>query len=498
MKYLFISFLALLFMVSCGHHHHTHDAHEDTSSSIYLEALTPDYEFFADATPLSKGNLSEFTVHITKLTDYKPLASALLNIWWVSNGENQRLFEGLQLSNGIATFEFSPEKIGSGILKIEVISELIVGTTEHELEVFETPEQAIIAAKSAEPDQTNAIGFTKQQAWKIDFRVGRPSSDHFGLVVRSAATIEASPQDRKMLSASISGMVSFSDRYPAIGVTYEKGQPIMTISSDQLVSNNLRLQFEEARLGLEKADADYQRASKLAADQIVSEKELQQLRLMYEQTKKHFENLQKNAANGRQVLLSPGKGHIQQLLVQNGQYVEAGSPLAIVSGGNRLLLTMGLAPKYLPLLNEQISGVVISNDNRYSYQLSDLEAKVSAIGQSLAAGSALLPLSIEAKSAPGLIPGSLAHVLLRFPSNDSVLLIPNEAIIEEHGLYFIFVQLHPELFEKREIKKGETDGLHTVVLAGIEANERIVTKGAITIKLAQSTGELDPHAGHNH
>ena len=69
---------------------------------------------------------------------------------------------------------------------------------------------------------------------------------------------------------------------------------------------------------------------------------------------------------------------------------------------------------------------------------------------------------------------------------------------EEMGTYFVFVQLTPELFDKRYVKIGATDALHTTILEGIMPNDRIVTKGAVQLKLQQSSGTVDPHAGHNH
>ena len=83
-------------------------------------------------------------------------------------------------------------------------------------------------------------------------------------------------------------------------------------------------------------------------------------------------------------------------------------------------------------------------------------------------------------------------------TNSEALTLPNSAIIEEQGNYFLFVQVTPELFEKREIKTGATDGIKTEIVQGITADERVVTKGAILIRLAQATGALDAHSGHVH
>ncbi|NLA48931.1 MAG: efflux RND transporter periplasmic adaptor subunit, partial [Bacteroidales bacterium] len=75
---------------------------------------------------------------------------------------------------------------------------------------------------------------------------------------------------------------------------------------------------------------------------------------------------------------------------------------------------------------------------------------------------------------------------------------PNTALLEEQGIYFVWVQITPGLFEKREIITGKTDGFRTEVTEGLFADERIVTDGAIYIRLAQATGTLDAHSGHVH
>jgi hypothetical protein len=83
-------------------------------------------------------------------------------------------------------------------------------------------------------------------------------------------------------------------------------------------------------------------------------------------------------------------------------------------------------------------------------------------------------------------------------TNSKAITIPNGALLEEQGISYVFVQVTPEMFEKREVKIGGTDGLHTEVISGLNADERIVTQGAMQVKLAKSTGALDPHAGHVH
>lgn len=87
---------------------------------------------------------------------------------------------------------------------------------------------------------------------------------------------------------------------------------------------------------------------------------------------------------------------------------------------------------------------------------------------------------------------------LKTTANTQALTIPNEALMEEQGNYFVYVQINPELFEKREVFPGATDGLRTELIKGISMNDRIVTRGATLVKLSQASGALDAHSGHVH
>ena len=62
----------------------------------------------------------------------------------------------------------------------------------------------------------------------------------------------------------------------------------------------------------------------------------------------------------------------------------------------------------------------------------------------------------------------------------------------------MYVQLTPEYFEKRLVKTGVSDGKRIEILEGLSGNERVVSTGAILVKLAQASGALDAHSGHVH
>jgi multidrug efflux pump subunit AcrA (membrane-fusion protein) len=54
-----------------------------------------------------------------------------------------------------------------------------------------------------------------------------------------------------------------------------------------------------------------------------------------------------------------------------------------------------------------------------------------------------------------------------------------------------------ETFEKRELTPGIRDGHWVQVLDGLSEGERVVTKGAMAIRLASVSGVIPAH-GHAH
>ena len=55
-----------------------------------------------------------------------------------------------------------------------------------------------------------------------------------------------------------------------------------------------------------------------------------------------------------------------------------------------------------------------------------------------------------------------------------------------------------EHYEKREVKTGGQDGVRVEILKGIQANEKVVTQGAIHVKLASQSGTIPEGHNHNH
>lgn len=343
----------------------------------------------------------------------------------------------------------------------------------------------------------NAIAFHIEQQEKIDFAVEEPQVIPFGQVIYTVGQIESAQTDEAILSAKTSGVVVFN-QVLAEGQSVRAGQVLLTISSAGTAENDFQVRFAEAQARYQQSESGYKRAQSLANDKIVSDKELAELKSRYETDKAVYDNLKRNFSSNGQSVSGRISGFVKQLFVANGQFVEAGQPLVSLVKNQSLVLRAEVPVKYASYLPQIVSANIQTPDKQQFYSLKDLNGRLLSYGKSLNEGENQLPVVFQMDNRGGFIPGGLVELYIQTKGNQAVITLPNSALTEEQGVYSVFVQLSSEAFEKREVKTGATDGLRTEIRSGIAENEKVVTQGAMSVKLAQSAGALDPHAGHVH
>ncbi|MBS3999571.1 MAG: efflux RND transporter periplasmic adaptor subunit [Desulfobulbaceae bacterium] len=472
---------------------HAHDA------KIQLTEYSNIMELFAEADPLAVGQNSEILAHFTWLENFKPLESGDVTISLIvgTKGVKQTLSQPVR--PGIYKFTLQPQVAGVGRLIFNINSEN--GETEiivNNITVYDNKHDAEHAAEEIVVSETNATFFTKEQSWKVDFATGFPLTEPFGQVIKTTALVQSSQGSEIVVSAKTNGIVLFNSGEVLEGKDVSAGQSLFTISAGNFADNNISVKYAEAKSNYEKANADYERAKELAKDKIVSEKDLLSAKNQYENTKAIFDNLNKNFNASGQTITSPQSGFIKQVFVKNGTYVEAGQPVVVISQNKSLILSAEVNSKFAPVLANIKTANIRNIINNSSFSLEQLNGKVLSYGKAVNSDNFLIPVILQVENNGSFVSGNFVEVYLKTFTNNTAVTVPNEALLEEQGSFFVWVQVHPELFEKREVTIGGNDGLKTEIRKGISPTERIVTRGAMLIKLAQATGGLDAHSGHNH
>jgi len=210
-----------------------------------------------------------------------------------------------------------------------------------------------------------------------------------------------------------------------------------------------------------------------------------------------FQAVSKNYSASGQKVTTNSNGFLKKLLVSEGQYVEPGMPLALVSKNKKIVLQANVSQKHFQKL-PSISAAnfkIISDETVFNTE--EMNGKVISFGKSTSENTSYIPISFEIDNVGNIIPGSVAEVFLKSTAIPDALVIPTSALMEELGNFFVFVQTGGETFEKREIKLGGNDGKYVQVLSGVKEGERVVTRGAYAIKLASASGAIPEH-GHSH
>lgn len=496
-----LTFAALLF-ASCQNqtdqqedeHDHAHDA-----AGIQFTQYNTDYELFAEAQPMITGQTFGVLAHLTKLTDFKPLSEGTVTASLIigTKGIRQKLDKPTR--PGIYLFQLQPEVSGKGKLIIDVeTAEGKSSFTISGIEVFADEHDAIHTADKSAQDFPNAISFTKEQSWKIDFATGLPATEPFGEVIKTTARVQSTQTGEVILTAKTSGVVQFKSDNLSEGTEVSKGKVLFNVSGEAFVDNNPQVRLNEAKNNFEKAEADFNRKTELAKDQLVSQKELLDSKAEYENTKIVYENLKKSFSNGGQNVASSIAGFVKHIYVSSGEYVEAGQPLVSISENLNLFLKAEVQQKYAAALPFIKTANICSMNSKAVFSLEELNGEVISYGKNVSDESYLIPVTLQVENRAGIVPGSFVEVFLKTESKLNALIVPNGALIEEQGNFSVFIQNNPESFEKREVKIGKTDGAKTEILSGLKPTERIVTRGGILVKLASVSNSLDPHAGHVH
>jgi len=499
MKIHYIIIFIAIFTIGCKQNQAATDDHDHAhDETLQLFAYSKDFELFAEAAPFVVGQAGDILTHFTHLESFRPLATGRVTATLIVDTEEVRQTLEQPTRTGIYLFQIKPPKTGNG----SIVFDLETTSGKHQLvipdiTVYRGEHTAHEAAAQAAITNSEAVVFTKEQSWKVDFATAVALQEPFGQIIRTTAQIQPSQGDERVITAKTNG-TTFFNTHITEGKAVNAGQELFTIDGSALADNNLAVRYLEAESEYNRAKAEYDRKTELAKESIVSQSDLLAAKTEFTNAQATFNNLQRNFSAGKQSVTSPIGGFVTRVLVQNGQYVEAGQPVVMVSQNRDLLIKAEVQPKYFEMLSAiTTANIRIMNSSR-TYTLEELGGRVLSYGKSADVYNPLIPVLFQVNNTSGLLPGSFVELFIKTQTNAQAITVPNGAIIEEMGNHFVFVQLTPELFEKRAVKTGVTDGIRIEIKEGVLAGERVVSRGAILVKLSQASGALDPHAGHVH
>jgi membrane fusion protein, heavy metal efflux system len=488
-------------LVSCSSkqtddHSHEHGRHEHGPEPLSYTVYADSVELFVEFKPLVVGQVSSFATHVTLLRDnFIPLTDGSVRVSFITGDKGIRNTADTASSPGIYRLALKPVVAGTGRLifdiKTPLFTEKIVLNNISAYADAEAAQQADHAH-----DNTNEISYLKEQAWHVEFATILVKKNNFHNVIKTGGMVLPAPGDEIIVTSPAAGNISIKGNIFA-GTEMRKGEVFFTLTAGNTVQNNLDVAYSEAKANYETAKAGYERASELVKDKIISQRQFQQAQLEYENARKVFNTFSRNYTGSGLQIKSPMDGYIRNLLVTDGQFVQTGTELVAVSKNQKLILQANLSQRYFDQLNAIRSATFKTTNSSLVYNTDSLDGKIISFGRSAGRETPFIPVTFEIMNSQNLIPGSVAEVYLKTSAINDALVVPVSALIEEQGIYFVYVQTGGESFIKREVQTGASDGELIQITSGINEGERVVSKGAYQIKLSQASGTMPAH-GHEH
>ena len=466
-----------------GHHHH---------EVLCLSAYSDSWEVFAEVAPLEKGEERTIAAHFTRLEDFKPAEQGPASMTLTVGSSSKTSSLDSPTETGIYKFEVTPDAAGDASLTFSIAGETLTIDTK----VFDDEEEAEEYAEENEAKSGNGVAFAKEKAWNIDFRTDEVTTRRTGNIIRTMALVELPESGEAILTAKSSGVVAVNGGSLPEGSAVRSGATLFTIEGSSVDDTNLSIRYVEAENSYNLAKAEYERKLSLSEDKIVSESELLQAKKEYETAKAVYDNIRASYSGGKQGISSPISGFVTKISVRNGEYVEAGQTLAIISRSDKLCLVAEVPARYYGDLARFMDATIRPVNGKETFDLNEMDGKMVSYAKS--AENGLIPVHFHLRNTSELVPGTYVEMFLTTEGDSETLCVPDGAIIEEMGNHFVFKQLTPEFFEKTQVTTGATDGKYTAILKGLSEGDRVVSRGAILVKLSQASGALDPHAGHVH
>lgn len=485
-------------------HGHDHGAEASEPEPLSVTTWTERHELFVEFPAPVAGKPVEYHAHVTDLAGFTPLTEGTFRVRYKSgaNVVAEAKVEGVKRA-GI----FTPEgpAPAAGRYQLEMVVER-AGTSD----VFDCGTVEVRSAPpKLEPEApSGALTFLKESQWKIPFGTARADERPLAKEIELPGTVEPAGADQLVVGAPTGGRFFHNPKVAlAEGSRIKKGDVIGSIAPNVAGEDFSRLQLavEEARLSKEQVEREIARVEPLVKQDLLPERRLIELR-----NERDTLSARLSSARGRVGrVLAPGgagglpikstlEGVVSELLVPNGEPVEAGAPLVRIGGTSSLWVrTRFVARPASELSGAQAAGVRLPSGERLDLEAAGgrLLSTLPAIDPEsrIATWIVEVPRPAGAPSLASLQPGVQVVLVVSVGAPRTTLAVPREAVVEIDTRPYVFVQVNGEHFEKRAVRLGVSHRGFVEVLSGVQKGERLVTKGGFDIHLASLMGTVESH-----
>lgn len=351
-------------------------------------------------------------------------------------------------------------------------------------------------AAKGEAHAIDEISFSEAQAKAAGLELEIVKKSAFAQVEEAAGQILVAGGDEHVMVAPMSGVVAYAKKTVANGMPVGNKETLFTISGQSMVEGDA---VAKAQSEYEAAKAEYERTADLVKDKIVTQSVFENAKLRYENAKASYAGVAKLKSGSGASVSAPIAGFVKNCMVQPGEYVQAGQPMAVVSKNKRLQLRADMCEHTFGLLPSlKSANFVMPYRPGMVFKLNDMNGKLISTGKAVSENSFMVPVIFEFDNVGDVVPGAFVQVFLQGAERQGVISVPVGALTEEQGLFYVYIQVDEDGYMKREVKLGQSDGDRTEILSGLQEGEKVVVKGATQVRLAAASGRIPEGHSHSH
>jgi|GEM_PF-1074034 len=508
--YFYIVLILLFAMLSCEQAEQHHDANNHAHHE-HMHSFTKwsdNYELFAEVQPIIAGHETEAVIHLTHLSDHSPVTKGNVELVFLDQDSIVGRFHFDQLSRpGIFSGHFRFERTGEWLLKIVYKTSSKISFLCGNVHSFSSKKKAEehLHAHERKESKTHDIHlatFLKEQQWKIAFSTQNVQKITISDAVLAFAQVVPHQRGYADVVAPVNGLlgVEHNQTMAVPGDKVRKGDELLVLCPPIGMSNT----FLDRRLSFQRAKRDFERAQNLLQRDAISRREYEEIKQTFLLEKSNYENLMQNYnadATGDTsaclVVRAPVNGIVAEVAVLPGQRVAAGDDLLTVIDLSTVWVRAQIYEKDIDRIGQvtRLSVLVHGKDEKIVYNPTEFD--VLSRGPMLDSKTRTLPFIFEVTNTNNRLKiGQVLQTEIHTSRDKKMLAVPKSAVMDTDIEKFVFVQKTGEQFERRTVQTGPISGEWIAIEKGLQADERIVTKGAYALKLAnanEATGHAHLH-----
>lgn len=404
-----------------------------------------------------------------------------------------------------------PTQAGTATLSLRLEGQQQAGVISvGEVVVFADAAAAIAAMGEETAPTEQALPYLKEAMWKTVYATATAEQRVLRGGIAATGEIKPVAGQAAELSSPAAARVVGSRAAPHVGQVVKRGQvlyTLMPLSSAQGDPSSVELELAAARAELGLRQRDAARAGELLAAGALSQKQGDAATVDLEVTaarvaaaQKRLALLQQSSTSTGEVaieLRAPLDGVIAFADVMPGAVVQAGQRLAMVVNAERVWLQVAITEVDIGKASQSIAASFTVRGFDKTFSIAAPDGRRVAVGAAVDPLSRTVPVIFELENADALLkPGMFAAVTLFTGDTIDGVAVPEQAILDDAGRPTVYVMEGGESFFRRRVKTGVRADGYVQILEGVKAGERVVSRGAFEITLANAGGI--PAHGHQH